>query len=89
VLFYYTKPDGAEAFARQRVDFNGGMSGVGDQLTDRQIRTILPLSNPYGLTSSKRSKLPAARRGAFGWIPGHALLRRREYFRMRYEPAQA
>ena len=40
-LFDYTKLGGAEALARQGVDFKSGMPGFGDQLTDRQIRNIL------------------------------------------------
>ncbi|WP_416384515.1 c-type cytochrome [Roseovarius sp. Pro17] len=40
-LFDYTKLGGAEALARQGVDFQSGMPGFGDQLTDSEIRNIL------------------------------------------------
>ena len=41
VLFDYTKLGGAEALARQGVEFKSGMPGFGDQLTDPQIRNLL------------------------------------------------
>lgn len=41
VLFDYTKLGGKAALAAQGVDFESGMPGFGDQLTDDQIRSIL------------------------------------------------
>lgn len=41
MLFDYTKLGGKEALARQGIEFNSGMPGFGDQLTDEQIQNIL------------------------------------------------
>ncbi|MCK0137932.1 cytochrome c [Aliiroseovarius sp. F47248L] len=41
VLFDYTKLGGKAALAAQGVDFESGMPGFGDQLTDDQIWNIL------------------------------------------------
>ena len=41
ILFDYTKLGGKAALARQDVDFESGMPGFGDQLTDAQIWYIL------------------------------------------------
>lgn len=40
-LFDYTKLGGKTALAAQGVDFESGMPGFGDQLTDDQIRNVL------------------------------------------------
>lgn len=40
-LFQYTKLGGREALALQEVEFNSGMPGFGDVLTDREIWNIL------------------------------------------------
>lgn len=41
MLFAYTKLGGAEVLAAQGVDFNSGMPGFGDQLSDGEIWDIL------------------------------------------------
>ncbi len=41
VLFRYTKLGGRDALALQGVDFDSGMPGFGDQLSDAQIWNIL------------------------------------------------
>ena len=41
MLFDYTKLGGKAALAAQGVDFESGMPGFGDQLTDDQIWNIL------------------------------------------------
>lgn len=41
LLFSYTKLGGKEALAQQGVDFDSGMPGFGDQLSDQQIWDIL------------------------------------------------
>ncbi|MCF3595052.1 cytochrome c [Rhodobacteraceae bacterium LMO-12] len=41
ILFDYTKLGGKAALARQGVDFESGMPGFGDQLSDTQIWNIL------------------------------------------------
>ena len=41
LLFNYTKLGGKEALASQGVDFNSGMPGFGEQLSDQQIWDIL------------------------------------------------
>jgi mono/diheme cytochrome c family protein len=41
MLFDYTKLGGKEALSRQGIEFNSGMPGFGDQLTDAQIWNIL------------------------------------------------
>ena len=41
VLFDYTKLGGKEALARNGVDFDSGMPGFGDVLSDEQIHEIL------------------------------------------------
>ena len=41
VLFYYTKLGGKKTLAKQGVDFQSGMPGFGDELTDAQIWNIL------------------------------------------------
>lgn len=41
VLFNYTKLGGTALMAQQGVEFNSGMPGFGDQLTDDQIWSIL------------------------------------------------
>ena len=41
VLFDYTKLGGQKTLAKQGVDFQSGMPGFGDQLTDAQIWNIL------------------------------------------------
>ncbi|WP_236736953.1 c-type cytochrome [Palleronia pelagia] len=41
VLFDYTKLGGNALMAQQGVDFDSGMPGFGDILTDRQIRDVL------------------------------------------------
>jgi len=41
LLFNYTKLGGKEALASQGIDFNSGMPGFADQLSDQQIWDIL------------------------------------------------
>ncbi|WP_241524110.1 c-type cytochrome [Oceaniglobus indicus] len=41
VLFSYTKLGGAATLAARGIDFESGMPGFGDQLSDGQIRDIL------------------------------------------------
>ena len=41
LLFTYTKLGGKEALAEQGVDFNSGMPGFGDQLSDPEIWNII------------------------------------------------
>lgn len=41
VLFEYTKLGGKAALARQDVEFNSGMPGFGDQLSDTEIWSII------------------------------------------------
>lgn len=41
VLFDYTKLGGAALMARQGMEFDSGMPGFGDSLTDQQIRNVL------------------------------------------------
>lgn len=41
VLFDYTKLGGNAFMAQQGIEFDSGMPGFGDRLTDRQIRNVL------------------------------------------------
>ena len=41
VLFNYTKLGGTELMRRQGIDFNSGMPGFGDTLSDDEIQSIL------------------------------------------------
>lgn len=41
VLFAYTKLGGAEALSKEGIEFNSGMPGFGDQLSDQEIWNVI------------------------------------------------